>query len=51
MNEYILLVPSTQRTADWFRFVKESLNHVDDVDLLIVDFNEVRLWKRMILLY
>ncbi|MFD0993778.1 ATP-binding protein [Tenacibaculum geojense] len=42
MKKYILKVPSNQKARDWFQFVKESLNYVNDVDLLIVDFNNVR---------
>lgn len=42
MNEYILKVPSTQRAADWFRFVNESLRETEGIDSLVVDFNEVR---------
>lgn len=42
MKEYVLKVPSSQQLDDWFRFVSESMKNTDDVDLLIVDFNEVR---------
>ncbi len=42
MNEYILKVPSSQQLSDWFLFVKESLKHKEDVNILIVDFNDVR---------
>ncbi|WP_289042269.1 ATP-binding protein [uncultured Zobellia sp.] len=42
MSEYILKVPSSQQAEDWFRFVKESLLHTENVDSLVVDFNEVR---------
>jgi hypothetical protein len=42
MKEYVLKVPSSQKLDDWFRFVSESMKNTDDVDLLIVDFNEVR---------
>lgn len=42
MKEYVLKVPSSQQLDDWFRFVSQSMKNTDDVDFLIVDFNEVR---------
>lgn len=42
MSEFILIVPSSQQAEDWFRFVKESIKHTENVDNLIVDFNKVR---------
>lgn len=42
MKEYILKVPSTQKADDWFRFVNDSLKNTYDVELLTVDFNNVR---------
>ncbi|TYP99111.1 hypothetical protein C7447_102429 [Tenacibaculum adriaticum] len=42
MKEYVLKVPSSQQSDDWFRFVSESMRNTDDIDSLIVDFNEVR---------
>lgn len=42
MNEYILKVPSTQKADDWFEFIRESLDHNEKVDLLIVDFNNLK---------
>ena len=42
MSEYILSVPATQRAADWFVFVSESLSEIGEFDQLIVDFNTVR---------
>ncbi|MGJ8743829.1 ATP-binding protein [Polaribacter sp.] len=42
MKEFVLKVPSSQQLDDWFRFVSESIKNTNDIDLLIVDFNEVR---------
>lgn len=42
MNELILKIPPSQKTDDWFRFVRESLDYPMKVDSLIVDFNNVR---------
>ncbi|MFD0799616.1 hypothetical protein ACFQZJ_19255 [Maribacter chungangensis] len=42
MNTYILKVPSSQRAEDWFKFVNESIQNTDDIDSLVVDFNDVR---------
>lgn len=42
MCEFILKVPSSQQAEDWFRFVRESLEHTENVNSLVVDFNEVR---------
>lgn len=42
MKKYVLKVPSSQKEVDWFNFIRESLEHTDNVDQLIVDFNNVR---------
>jgi hypothetical protein len=42
MNKYTLKVPSSQKTEDWFRFVKESLKKTENVNELVVDFNNVK---------
>lgn len=42
MKNYTLIVPSSQRADDWFDFIRESLKHTEDVNKLIVDFNDVR---------
>jgi len=42
MSEQKIIVPSTQNAEDWFSFIEESLKNVEGVDLLIVDFNNVR---------
>lgn len=42
MSEYILRVPSSQKMNDWFNFVAESLDNIEGIDSLVVDFNNVR---------
>jgi len=42
MNKYTLKVPSSQLAKDWFEFVKIGLENTDNIDHLIVDFNDVR---------
>ncbi|WP_026810942.1 hypothetical protein [Arenibacter latericius] len=42
MVEQVIAVPSSQKKLDWFRFAKDSRNYRQDIDLLIVDFNDVR---------
>ncbi|MBE7653949.1 ATP-binding protein [Tenacibaculum finnmarkense] len=42
MSEYILNVPSSQTANDWFSFIECSLENIDGVNELIVDFNNVK---------
>lgn len=42
MKNYTLKVPSSQKTEDWFYFIRESLMHTGGINQLIVDFNDVR---------
>ncbi|MFN2260615.1 MAG: hypothetical protein ABR595_00935 [Psychroflexus sp.] len=42
MKKYILKVPSSQKADDWFSFIRNSLKHTEDVNHLIVDFNNVK---------
>ena len=42
MVEQVITVPSSQKKQDWFRFAQDSRNYRQNIDLLIVDFNEVR---------
>lgn len=42
MSIYTLKVPSTQQEKDWFRFIRESLSHIEGVSELVVDFNDVK---------
>ncbi|MGB0888136.1 MAG: ATP-binding protein [Vicingaceae bacterium] len=42
MSEHKIIVPSTQVAEDWFSFIEESLKNVEGVDVLIIDFNNVR---------
>lgn len=42
MKDLILKVPSSQKADDWFRFIRESLAITEEINLLIVDFNEVK---------
>ena len=42
MSEYTLRVPSSQKSDDWFDFVKSNLKHCNKVTSLIVDFNNVK---------
>lgn len=41
MSDYILKVPASQDPVEWFAFIKESLEEVDDTTNVIVDFNNV----------
>ncbi|SDS41969.1 ATP-binding protein [Winogradskyella sediminis] len=42
MSKYILKVPASQQSQDWFNFVNESLKHIENIKQLVVDFNCVR---------
>lgn len=42
MKNYTLIVPPSQRADDWFRFIRESLNHTENISQLTIDFNQVR---------
>lgn len=42
MKNYTLKVPSSQKTEDWFYFIRESLMQTDGINQLLVDFNNVR---------
>ncbi|CAM1361965.1 conserved protein of unknown function [Tenacibaculum soleae] len=43
MSIYILKVPSTQKSNDWFNFIQTSIENIDeDIKELVVDFNNVR---------
>lgn len=42
MSEYTLKVPSSQIANDWFSFIEASLENIEDVSKLVVDFNNVK---------
>jgi len=42
LSKYILKVPASQQSQDWFNFVNESLKHTENIKQLVVDFNCVR---------
>src|SRR5690606_29113808 len=41
MTTYKLMVPKSQEMYDWFNFIEDGLKANDNVNVLIVDFNEV----------
>lgn len=42
MNKYKILVPTSNIAEDWFGFINDCLAYDDKVDLLEVDFNNVK---------
>lgn len=42
MKCHILKVPSSQKAEDWFRFIHKNLINNEEVNHLIVDFNDVK---------